>query len=314
MTGVSWKKTLLWCLAGIFLIILISVAIEGIAIRREIGEMNLSTRVAGDGALVRFSNLEFGDPEFYDGSGKSSLAYTAGVFNIKDNNIHNRYKAYLSALEHEAINNGIYNRDSDIKFIIDQLRESADFYRAGHDDEGSYVDYCYTPMQFGYSYLDPQMLTQIFYEDVSRVIRANYQQDNAERLNMYELAFTGMDRVQLDEDKGYNGVTVNVTGPILLYERNPNNARTFLSLFGSSRAQAMNMTGAHESSLREYDYVIAYDVEFIVHWKHKTITPFFRNWAGTVDRISANYLNDEDHQLEIEMNDIVFQKRYILTN
>ena len=126
-------------------------------------------------------------------------------------------------------------------------------------------------------------------------------------VNMYELAFTGMDRVRL------NGVDVNVTGPILIYERNPDASRTFISLFGSNRTSALDMTGAHESSLREYDYVIAYDVEFVVHWKHETITPFFRNWADTRDRISSNYLN-ENNQLEIEMNDIVFQKRYILTN
>lgn len=307
MTGVSWRKTLLWCLAAIFLIILISAVIEGIAIRREIGEMNLSTRVAGDGALVRFSNLEFGATDFYASSGKGDLAYTSGAFNIKNDSTFNRYTLYLNALKDEANDAGIYTNNSDIKFIIEQLRESAEDYRRGRDDEGSYVDYCYTPMQFGYSFLDEKMLEAIFEEDLRRIVTANYHQDEGNGVNMYELAFTGMDRVRL------TGVDVNVTGPILLYERNPNATRSFSSLLGSSRASALDMTGAHESGLREYDYVIAYDVEFSAQWEHETITPLFRNWANTRDRIDASYLNGNE-QLKVEMNDIVFQKRYILTN
>lgn len=295
MTGVSWRKTLLRCLAAIFAIILICIVIEGIAIRREIGEMTTAARIAVSGALAKFSNLEFGADDF------KSLAYTDENLNIRNGEVYQRYLNYLHQIENKATSEGIYTYNSDIRAIVSQLRSSAEQYRSGSSN------FCYTPMQFGYTYLDRKTVEDMFAEDMHEVVLANYHQDTDKGTNMYTLAFNGMDRVRL------LGVDVTASQPILLYERDSDSTRSLQSVFGSTRDNILEMSGAHENALAEYDYVIAYDLVFTVHWEHETITPFFRNWQMVRDRIGKDYLN-ENGQLRITMNDITFSRRFILTN
>ena len=154
MTGVSWRKTLLRCLAAIFAIILICIVIEGIAIRREIGEMTTAARIAASGALAKFSNLEFGADDF------KSLAYTDENLNIRNGEVYQRYLNYLHQIENKATSEGIYTYNSDIRAIVSQLRSSAEQYRSGSSN------FCYTPMQFGYTYLDRKTVEDMFAEDM----------------------------------------------------------------------------------------------------------------------------------------------------
>lgn len=295
MTGASWRKTLLYCLLGIFATILISIVVEAIAIRREIGEMTVLTRVAAGEAMSRFSNLEFAVDDFKD------LAYSGDAFDMKVPENYSGYDSYLNSLTAQAKQAGIYTDDSDIKVILQQLRDSVDNYRKGR------TNYCYTPMQFGYSYLDASYLRQIFAENVSSMVNSNYHQNREENLNLFTLAFVGNDRVL------YDGVEVTISEPKLLLNRGEE-GKSFASLFGSSRSSIMDMTGEHENALKEYDYVIAFDVLFHVKWKHQTIMPFFRNWAFIQDRIDESLLNPVNGQLRINMNDIEYGRRFILTN
>lgn len=254
----------------------------------EMQDIDNAVRIAANDALTSFSNLDFGK-----GNG------SAETYDITQPENREFYEGYLNQLEQESKSKGIFI-GSDMETILGFLKKSLKEFLNGKET-------VFTPMQFGYTYLDESVMGKRFEQSVRKLIQQNYSKEN----NGVELAFTGDNRIRVNDTEAKI-----VKGPVLLDLRGANAAghgehRSFGSIFGTARQEALEMVGEQEAGKPEYDYVIAYDIEFQVQWEHHTVTPFFlRNRYGD-DK--PGYLDDRD-QLVIQMPKITYRKRYILTN
>lgn len=298
VVGSFWKRVLIIVISVLLLNIVVCGVIEGVTIQQEQQNVLSATRVSANGALVNFNSLDFVN------TANKSLS----TYDLRNSKYRNTYLSYLNTIEAKAKAAGIYQsanisdtkKYGDVKTIIEFLLDSYNKYIAQTSQ-----NIVFTPIQFGYTYLDKDKLTEDFTAYVEDIISANYsvQNNNAD----VALAFTGNNRVTLGRNDGINAVEISMSEPILITLQDD---FTFKSIFGTNREEALRKIGAISTDT-SYDYVIAYDVTFKVYWRHQTQTPFFRNFA--VAQLLPNYFS-QDGQLIIDIGEPVeYHKRYIIT-
>ena len=295
--GVSLtRRTLINCLIMLAIGMAFCIIVEYSAILKEKADIESAVRISANYALSSFESLEFG-----------KTRASTGVYNVKSTKLRSAYQTYLDTIKLSAKEQEIYD-GSDISVILDTLQSSLDNYAT--------TGTIFTPSQFGYAFLEDSTLQNTFNESVEKIIDYKYSEEKSG----LSLAFTGPDRVGLRSVKAEI-----VNGPYLLnlsngYRSGRNEYKTYASIFGTARKEALKMIGKHESSMTEYDYVIAYDVKFTVGWEHRTVTPLFKVPPNKALPSTIFYngvevdLFNERNQLIIQEPEFTYIKRYIITN
>lgn len=296
-----FRNTALAIVVVIVLNILISSLTEWNAITTEIHALGSTARIASEHAIGEFEITQFSG--FDDNLGNT--------FDISDGHNSAEYRKYLQELEAEAKRKmrGTYN-NSDMQHIIMFLQEELSDFKTGRNKS------VLSPFAFSFTFLEEKKLTSDFSETVRTLVRHNYEPTVKEMENspksINPLAFNGTGTVEITK------ATAKITeGPKLLdltggiYDGTDKYA-AFAKLFGTKNKNAMDMVNGVHLLHNMFNYVVYYDVEFTIEWKHHTRTLFFKA-AGFGESISGNFVDDQG-QIAIPMKPIVLHRRYIVTN
>lgn len=285
-----FKKIALSVLIVLFLNIAVSSIVEINAINTSLHNIKIASNIASKYALNSFEITQFSGFDNNVGS----------VYDIGNPQNRTAYENYLRNIETQGTVKNINKPGSDFSAIIYFLKSELERY----DDFGGSV---LAPFAFNWTYLEEKRLSDEFKRTVNNIIDANYSPTGDDMA----LAFSGRDVVRITDAKAkiINGPTlINLSEG--LANKNSPDYKTYLSLFGSTRQEAMAMHSSLSSVEDIYNYIIVYDVEFTISWEHHTITPFF----NSLNRAIPSQFVNEKGQIKLTMEPTKLIRRYVVTN
>lgn len=294
-----FKRTALTILAIFFLNIIISSIIEMNALTTSKHNIETAINIAGKYAVESFEITQYSG--FDDNLGSN--------YDISDNHNQMALEQYYDEIERQSFIEGINTEGSDFRLTLEFLRNELDEYRSGNTSS------VLSPFAFSWTFVEEERLNREFADTINRIVQANY--NPGADVDDKALAFSGRNVLRITDTNAriVNGPTlINLTEGL---DPSSPTYKTYLSIFGTSRNEAMMMYNNMNDIQQMYNYMIVYDVEYTVNWEHHTTTTFFKGTIpfvnGDVPIFPPEYI-DENDQIILTMSPITYTKRYVVIN
>lgn len=262
--------------------------------------MSAFTRLAVKNAIVNIQTTEE--------SGNDAVAYLLkpdSISGYRQRNEQKDYEDYLNTLAGSLAARAEYlEGEEDPNLELIQAFLASNESESGNDR--------FRPIQFGMTYVSPELFKASLKQSLYDLIQANYAANGEGNLALTQDDAVYIGKTAADIDKY---VTINIDGPkAALIPEDGHGSVLYSSIYGTDKAESsLSALGFEDLSIGFYVY---YDITVEVNWKSTTLSPLLKlEWLGELGMVGVGEDNfDSNGFLRIPGKPVTYSYRYVLTN